>query len=184
MGILSSILSTLSPTERKLLVLLGLMASKKVKTKGEREIREYTDESYEKIDRAGTDRLEKRTMEKRTVNAIRDALGKINASKLTVSQIKKRVENYVSKMEKMSADGGVAQTNQPEQQEFSVYSCPTCGFTVDASKEVLPGKLKCPICETVMRGLKRSEFHTKNNATGFNTVDEAADIPETPKVKS
>ena len=183
MGLLSSIVGALSPTERRLLVILGMIASKKVKTRAEREIGDYVEQEGARVGKSSRERLEKLAMDKNVQSEIINQLGLMNAKGLTKGQILAKVEEYRQKQIQKMSTSGIAQTNAPDQQEFAVYSCPTCGFTVDAEKAVPPSKLKCPLCETTMRGLRREEFHEKNNAKGFNQVDEAADMPEPPKVK-
>ena len=85
MGLLSSVLGSFSSSERKLLAILGLLASKKIKTRGESEIQEYVSEKYRKIGRAVRDKMEKNVMDKNAQNILRDSVGMMNSRGLRSS---------------------------------------------------------------------------------------------------
>lgn len=183
MGILSNIVESLSGSERKLLVLLGLIASKKIKTRGESEIQDYVSEKYGKVDRALRNKLEKTAMSRDFQNLVRNSVGMMNSRGLTKGDILKRVNKVNNNLQKMIVPDPSKETFEPDEQEFVVYACPSCGFTVDADKDLPPSKLKCRLCETKMVGVKREDFQDKDNFDGFNEMDETEDPPHKPRVK-
>lgn len=179
-GLLGSLLSSLSGRDRKLLTIFALLASQRVQTRAERELAEYSRGKLERI--LGRSNMEKLFMSgKESTNDLFNALGKLNSLGVTRSQMIEKMSKFnKEKLNKMSPVDEKSPTNEPDSQEYAVYNCPKCGFTIDAVKE-LP-LMNCIKCGTKMIGLTREEYHKKSGFKGFNEVDETGPVPRPPRV--
>jgi len=182
-SIIAQILSALSPQERKLVLILGLLTSQRVKTRAESELQAYSRERLERLNRGNN--MEK-NMRLDKLSVILNELGKLNAAGLTREQIVKRLESKIHElrqeiMQKTDAVDPKKPTNEPDTQDIAFYHCPKCKFTVDAMKD-LPAGMECVKCGGKMEGLTREELANKDSKN-TNLVDEAGPMPRPPKVK-
>jgi hypothetical protein len=166
-------LANLSPLERKLLIILGLIQSRKIKTKGEEDVQEFLREKSQKVSASAFNDLEKLAMNKHAQNEIRNAIGKITSMGLTKKDIQNHLGEMSGRLKKLAVTAAQDTDYPPETQEFAVYNCPSCGFTIDALQDLPPEKLTCRYCGTKMRGLTREEFQNKAGYDKeFNTDEE------------
>ena len=181
-GLLEALFGSLSPRERHMLLIAALIANKKMKTRGEQELRRYSEEKR-MMDKAIGGNMEKFMSD--NIGGVIDELGRLNSLGLNRSEIIKRIaENAKKNISKLATDG-VKQTNEPDVPEFAYFKCGTCGFTIDAVSD-LPANRECARCGAKpMVGINWNEYHTKNNYKGFNEVtdENAKKLPEPPKVK-
>lgn len=176
-SIISQILSALSPQERKLVLILGLLTSQRVKTRAETELQTYSREKLERLGR--NNNMEKGSMD--NLNVILNELGRLNAMGLTRNEIVKRLRGTINDMKKIDAVDPKKPTNEPDTQDIAFYHCPKCKFTVDAMKD-LPAGMECVKCGGKMEALTREELANKDSKN-TNLVDEAGPVPRPPRVK-
>jgi len=192
-GLLGSILNSMNPNERRLLLIMGLLQNAAIPTSGETSIREAIKDRkrrrYEDMEAADELKVRKVLIQlsKRNNNEIVEAVSKMNSLGLTKQQMLDAVQNIKKRMRKVSEAAISDVTNKPDPQKFAVMTCDSCDFTIDATKDIEECDMVCPRCGGDMIGITRDQFHTKSVEEGFNDGTELFDPAEddkgsTPKV--
>lgn len=190
-GILSNLLGQMSPGERKLVLILGLLENAKIPTRAERDIqaglRERPDRRFEDME-ASDIKVRKALvlLSKRSNNEIIDAVAKMNSLGLTKQQMLEAV-NKLRKRQNLNkiAEPAISDmTNKPDSQKFAIFTCDTCDFTIDATQDLEDQDLVCARCGGDMIGITREEWQNKSRDTGFNEGTELFDPAKDDKGKT
>jgi predicted RNA-binding Zn-ribbon protein involved in translation (DUF1610 family) len=192
-GILGSLLGSMNPNERRLLLIMGLLQNAAIPTKGETSIREAIKDRkrrrYEDMEAADELKVRKVLIQlsKRSNNEIVNAVSKMNSLGLTKQQMLDAVQGLKSRMKKVSESAISEVTNKPDPQQFAVMTCDSCDFTIDATKDIEECDMVCPRCGGDMIGITRDKFHEKSVEEGFNDGTELFNPAEdekgsTPKI--